>query len=56
MTLLTKDQMVKKMMEALDKAVSDFPVEKREETKANILNAWGKFMFYGGGPTKGKNT
>jgi hypothetical protein len=55
MTLLTKEQIVKEVMETLDNSVADLPAEKREEAKANILNIWGAAMFYSGGPTKEKN-
>ena len=56
MTLLTRDQMVKAVMEALDNSVADLPADKRDEVKAAVLNAWGASMFYSGGPTKEKNT
>jgi hypothetical protein len=54
MTLLTPDQMVKAMLEALENSVADLPENTRDEAKANILNAWGAAMFYSGGPTKPK--
>lgn len=56
MTMLTREQMVKAVMETLDNSVADLPAEKREEVKANILNAWGSAIFYSGGPTKEKNS
>jgi len=56
MTMLTREQMVKAVMEALDNSVADLPADKRDEAKANILNEWGASMFYSGGPTKEKNT
>ena len=56
MTMLTREQMVKAVMETLDSSVAELPAEKREEAKANILNVWGAAMFYSGGPTKEKNS
>lgn len=56
MTMLTREQMVKAVMEALDNSVADLPADKRDEAKANILNEWGAAMFYSGGPTKEKNS
>ena len=56
MTILTREQMVKAVMEVLDNSVADLPVDKRDEAKANILNAWGAAMFYSGGQTKEKKT
>lgn len=55
MTMLTREQTVKAVMEILDNSVADLPEEKREEAKAKILTAWGAAMFYSGGPTKEKN-
>lgn len=54
MTLLTRDQMAKAVMEALENAVADFPEDERDEAKARILVAWQPTMFYC--KTKEKNT
>lgn len=56
MTMLTREQMVKAVMEELDNSVADLPADKRDEVKANILNEWGAAMFYSGGPTKENKT
>ncbi len=55
MTILTREQIVKQILDILERSVSDLPEDKREEAKAGVLNAWGASMFYSGGPTKEKN-
>jgi hypothetical protein len=52
--LITQKQMVDFVMKTLDESVENFPKEEREEAKAKILETWGGFMFYSGGPTKDK--
>jgi hypothetical protein len=52
---ITPKQMVDFIMKTLDESVEEFPVEEREEAKANILEAWGGSMFNSGGPSKDKN-
>ena len=43
---LTKDEMAKAVLKALDDAVAkEFPEEEREEAKVRILNAWSGQMF-----------
>ena len=51
---ITPKQMVDFILKTLDESVEDFPKDEREEAKAKILEAWGGFMFYSGGPTKEK--
>jgi hypothetical protein len=55
MTILTREQIVQRILDILESSVSDLPEDKREEAKAGVLNAWGASMFYSGGPTKEKN-
>jgi hypothetical protein len=39
--ILTKDEMAKAVLKALDDAVTkEFPKKDREEAKARLLNAW----------------
>jgi alpha-acetolactate decarboxylase len=42
---LTKDEMTKSVMQALEDSVQHIPEEKREEVKARILGAWSGQMF-----------
>ena len=43
---LTKDEMVKRVIQALEDSVAkEFPEEEREEAKARILGAWSGQMF-----------
>jgi len=53
MSVITPQQMIEYMVEALDNAVKDYPEEEREATKAKILDAFSAAMF--NGPVKEKN-
>jgi hypothetical protein len=44
--ILAKD-IGKMIMECLEKSVTDFPKEEREEAKCRILNAFSEQMFCG---------
>jgi hypothetical protein len=44
--ILTKDEMAKAVLKALDDAVAkEFPEEEREEAKFRLLSAWSGQMF-----------
>lgn len=43
--ILTKDEMVKRVMQALEDSVKYIPEENREEVKAKILGTWSGQMF-----------
>jgi hypothetical protein len=44
--ILTRDEMAKAVLKALDDAVAkEFPEEEREEAKVRILNAWSGQIF-----------
>ncbi len=53
---ITVKEFTKSVMEILEASVSQIPEEEREQSKANVLEAFGRSMFYNGGPTKEKNT
>jgi len=42
---LTRDEMTKSVMQALEDSVQHIPEEKREEVKAKILGTWSGQMF-----------
>jgi hypothetical protein len=42
---LTKDEMTKAVLKALEDSVQHIPEEKREEVKTRLLNAWSGQMF-----------
>ena len=52
-TIITPQQMIEYMVEVLDNAVKDYPEEKREVTKAKLLDAFSTAMFKG--PVEEKN-
>jgi alpha-acetolactate decarboxylase len=43
--ILTRDEMNKRVMQALENSVQHIPEEKREEIKAKILGTWSGQMF-----------
>lgn len=54
MSVITPQQMIEHMVEALNNAVKDYPEGEQEATKAKILDAFSAAMFKG--PVKEKNT
>jgi len=54
MSVITPQQMIEYMVEALNNAVKDYPEEEQEAAKAKILDAFSAAMFKG--PVKEKNT
>jgi uncharacterized protein (DUF924 family) len=47
--IITPQQMIEYMVEALNNAVKDYPEEEQEATKAKILDAFSAAMFKGPG-------
>ena len=45
--IITPQQMIEHMLEALNNAVKDYPEEEQEATKAKILDAFSAAMFKG---------
>ena len=43
--ILTRDEMVKRVIQALEDSVQHISEDKREEVKAKILGAWSGQMF-----------
>lgn len=44
MTILTREQMMDRVMKALDESTENFSEDKKEEIKAGLLEAWGRQM------------
>ena len=47
MSIITIEEMVKRVIECLEESVADLPKEKRGEAKAAILGVFSKQMFDG---------
>ena len=45
--IITPQQMIEHMLEALNNAVKDYPEEEQEATKAKVLDAFSAAMFKG---------
>jgi len=52
--IITPQQMIQSVLDALNESVKDIPEDRREEVKAKILDAFSASMFKG--PVKEKNT
>ena len=46
-SIITPEQMGAYVLKLLDDVTKDIPADRREESKANILNAFGAQMFKG---------
>jgi hypothetical protein len=44
---ITPQQMIQSVLDALNESAKDIPEDRREETKAKILDAFWKAMFKG---------
>jgi len=45
--IITPQQMIQSVLEALNESVKDIPEDRREEVKAKILDAFSAAMFKG---------